>query len=92
MNKDAVTNAIYNDEIEPVIDYCAGHPGALTRIHEAYQEAAGQPVDRSNIERYMDRRPDKRVHPPYGKGVLLLRVAKEVMRKTRATSQQKVKA
>ena len=81
MKKDrfAVTFGIYCQAVQPLIDWCAEHPGAKTQIRIAMERQAGRSIRKENITRWMAADVVKRVEPSYGSGVLLLRIGATLM-------------
>jgi hypothetical protein len=83
--KGVMTSRIWDKEVEPIIRFCEQHRGTVVKIQAAFEKAAKRKVNRQIVERWLHSDPDRRNEPLYGNGVLLIRVAKDVIERMKSS-------
>lgn len=68
---------LYSDRvIAPLGAWVRGHRGALNEVASRMSSYLGWRISRTQIARWLEADPNKRVEPSYGAGVVLVRVIK----------------
>lgn len=79
------TEKVAAENLKPIIDFCQANRGTIDLIHRAYEKRVGKPVVRANIQRWLaPAEATWRIEPSYGKGLVLVAVATDVIRRVKA--------
>jgi len=78
-----VTQQLAWQALAKSIRFCAQHRGTMTRIHRAYEKAAGRPINRLVVAGWLKVDRLKRHEPLFGSGLLLVRVARAEIERIR---------